>query len=166
ATYSGGDVNLAGTHKGLHKVEAQATAVASGAALAPRADEWSWLARWKWAGRVSLAAALPDEAQLFPLGGGALFRGFDLAERQGSLLWVVNLELRVPVVRRLCWDVADHVMGLRGLYLAPFYDVGAVYVNGKPVGDVAHAVGLGLRADVAWFSFIERTMLRLDVAKT
>ena len=108
----------------------------------------------------------PDEAELFPLGGSGLFRGFDLAERQGSLLWVVNVELRIPVARRLCWDVADHVMGLRGLYLAPFYDVGAVYVNGKPVGDVAHAVGLGLRADVAWFSFIERTMLRLDVAKT
>ena len=70
------------------------------------------------------------------------------------------------MLRNACWDVADHVMGLRGLYVAPFYDVGAVYVNGRPVGNVAHAVGLGLRADVAWFSFIERTMLRLDVAKT
>jgi hemolysin activation/secretion protein len=115
---------------------------------------------------VSIAAAIPDEAQLFPLGGSTLFRGFDLAERQGSLLWVVNLELRVPLVRRLCFDVADHCMGVRGLYVAPFYDVGQVYVNGKPVGDVAHAVGVGLRADVAWFSFIERTMLRVDVAKT
>jgi hypothetical protein len=31
---------------------------------------------------------------------------------------------------------------------------------------VAHAVGGGLRLDVAWFSFIERTILRFDVAKT
>jgi Peptidase family M1 domain len=160
ATYSGGGVDLAGTTKGLHKFEAQATAVEG----AP--DEWPWLAGVKLAGRVSVAAGLPDEAQLFALGGSTLFRGFDLAERQGSLLWVVNVELRVPLVRRMCWDVADHVMGLRGLYLAPFYDVGAVYVSGRSVGDVAHALGVGLRADVAWFSFIERTMLRLDVAKT
>jgi hypothetical protein len=27
-------------------------------------------------------------------------------------------------------------------------------------------VGLGLRVDVAWLGLIERTMLRLDVAKT
>ena len=29
-----------------------------------------------------------------------------------------------------------------------------------------HALGAGLRADVAWFSFIERTVVRIDVAKT
>jgi hypothetical protein len=159
-TYSGGGVELDGVCEGLHKVEAQLTAVRG----AP--DSWPCLAGTKVAARAAVAAAVPDEAELFALGGGTLFRGFDLAERQGSVLWVVNLELRVPLVRRLSWDVADHVMGLRGLYVAPFYDVGAVYVHGKPVGDVAHALGVGLRADVAWFSFIERTMLRLDVAKT
>jgi hypothetical protein len=30
---------------------------------------------------------------------------------------------------------------------------------------VAHGVGAGLRLDLAWFSFVERTILRLDVAK-
>jgi hypothetical protein len=44
--------------------------------------------------------------------------------------------------------------------------VGSAYVAGKQIGDVAHAVGAGLRLDVAWFSFVERTILRLDVAKT
>ena len=47
-----------------------------------------------------------------------------------------------------------------------FYDVGAIYVSGHSVDGVAHALGVGLRGDVAWFSFIERTELRLDVAKT
>jgi len=31
---------------------------------------------------------------------------------------------------------------------------------------VAHALGVGLRLDVAWFGLIERTMLRFDAAKT
>jgi hypothetical protein len=44
--------------------------------------------------------------------------------------------------------------------------VGDAYVLGQSVGPVAHALGGGLRLDVAWFSFVERTTLRLDVAKT
>ena len=52
---------------------------------------------WRW-------AAVPDEGQFFALGGGTLFRGFDLAERQGSFLWVANAELRLPLVRDVRWD--------------------------------------------------------------
>ena len=33
-------------------------------------------------------------------------------------------------------------------------------------GQVAHALGAGVRLDVAVFSFIERATLRLDAAKT
>ena len=33
------------------------------------------------------------------------------------------------------------------------------------VGPVAHGVGVGLGLDVAWFSFVERTLLRFDIAK-
>jgi hemolysin activation/secretion protein len=114
-----------------------------------------------------VAGAFPDESEQFALGGATLFRGFDLAQRQGSFLWVGNLEWRLPIVRRVCWDAADHVMGLRNAWLAPFYDVGEIYANGHPVGNgVAHALGLGLRFDVAWFSFIERTVVRIDAAKT
>jgi hypothetical protein len=119
------------------------------------------------AARASVAGAFPDESEQFALGGATLFRGFDLAQRQGSFLWVGNLEWRLPIVRRVCWDAADHVMGLRNAWLAPFYDVGEIYVNGHAVGNgVAHALGLGLRFDVAWFSFIERTVVRIDAAKT
>jgi hypothetical protein len=45
--------------------------------------------------------------------------------------------------------------------------VGAVYANRRQVGgNVAHAVGVGLRVDVAIFSFIERATLRFDVGKS
>ena len=58
------------------------------------------------------------------------------------------------------------VVGLRNLYLAPFCDVGNIYVGGHSVGGVAYAAGVGLRAELAWFSFIERSTFRLDFAKT
>jgi hemolysin activation/secretion protein len=111
--------------------------------------------------------ATPERGQFFALGGGTLFRGFDLAERQGSALWVGNVELRWPLARQVTWDCLDHCVGARNVWLATFYDVGAVYANQRLVGgNVAHAVGLGLRVDVAIFSFIERATLRFDVGKS
>lgn len=126
-----------------------------------------WLGDSRLAGRVVAEGALPDRGQFFALGGGTLFRGYDLAERQGSALWVANAELRVPLVRHVTWDVLDHCVGARNVWLAAFYDAGDIYANGRSVGGrVAHALGAGVRVDVAVFSFIERATLRLDLAKT
>lgn len=118
------------------------------------------------AARIVAMGALPERGQFFALGGGTLFRGFDLAERQGSALWAANVELRLPLVRDVTWDALDHTVGARNLWLAAFYDVGAVYANGLVVGNVAHAIGAGIRVDTALFSFIERVTFRFDVAKT
>ena len=109
----------------------------------------------------------PDQGQFFALGGGTLFRGFDLAERQGSCLWVANAELRLPLVRDVEWDVprphgrgAERVAG------------GASTTWGRCTRTAARSaawptrVGAGLRVDVAVFSFIERATLRFDVGKT
>jgi hemolysin activation/secretion protein len=108
---------------------------------------------------------LPSKAEFFPLGGDERFRGYSIADRQGSAVWLGSVEWRVPLARGLSWDCLDHIMGVRNLYLAAFYDVGNAYIRGEPVGDLGHALGAGIRADVAWFSFIDRTILRLDFAK-
>jgi hemolysin activation/secretion protein len=110
--------------------------------------------------------AWPDRGNFYALGGGTLFRGFDLAERQGSFLWVGNVELRLPLFRDVEWDALDHTVGARNVWLATFYDVGAIYADGRSVQGVAHALGAGLRVDTAIFSFIERATLRFDVGKT
>jgi hypothetical protein len=110
--------------------------------------------------------ATPTDGQFFALGGSTVFRGFDLAQRQGSLMWVGNAEMRWPLARQVTWDTLDHCVGARNMWLVTFYDVGAVYANSRLVGgNVAHAVGLGLRMDIAIFSFIERATLRFDVGK-
>jgi hypothetical protein len=49
--------------------------------------------------------------------------------------------------------------------LAPFYDVGDMYVAGHSLGPVAHAVGVGFRFQVDFFSFLERATIRFDVGK-
>jgi hemolysin activation/secretion protein len=119
------------------------------------------------AARILGQVATPRDGQFFALGGSTVFRGFDLAQRQGSAMWVGNVELRWPLARNVTWDCLDHCVGGRNLWLVTFYDVGAVYASGRAVGgNVAHAVGAGLRMDVAIFSFIERTTLRFDVGKS
>jgi hypothetical protein len=116
--------------------------------------------------RLYGGAALPRDGELLTMGGSDLFRGFDLSQRQGSLAWVGSVEWRVPLVRHVTWDCCDHFVGIRNMYAAAFYDVGDCYVSGHSLGPVAHALGAGLRVDVAWLSLIERTTLRFDVAKT
>jgi hypothetical protein len=126
----------------------------------------AWLFETRVAARIYGAIGLPNRGEYFTLGGGELFRGFDLAERQGNAVWVGSLEWRVPLVRDLAFDCCDHVAGLRNIYGALFYDVGDAYTRNQSLGPVAHAVGAGLRLDVAWFGMIERTTVRLDFAKT
>ena len=125
-----------------------------------------WLSDTRLAARIFGAAGLPDKGEYFTLGGGDRFRGFDLSERQGSLVWVGSLEWRVPLAKRLTWSCLDHVIGLKNIYGVAFYDIGDAYAKGLSYGPVAHAVGGGLALDVSWFGFVERTTLRFDVAKT
>ncbi len=126
----------------------------------------NWLAETRLAFRLGGAAALPNNGLFFALGGGDNFRGFELSERQGNLLWIGSVEWRIPLRTNMHSDFVDHFAGIRNIYAAPFYDVGNAYVKGHQLGPVAHAVGAGLRVDVTWLGLIERTTMRFDVAKS
>jgi hemolysin activation/secretion protein len=125
-----------------------------------------WLSETRLVARVYGGAALPTRGEFFSLGGSELFRGFDLRERQGSVVWVGSLEWRVPVVKQVSWDVCDHIVGVRNVYAAAFYDAGDAYLGRFSYGPVAHGLGVGLRVDLAWLGFVERTIVRFDAAKT
>jgi len=159
-TYGGGETKLEDKHRPYHQVIGQFSAVKC-------LPEWlGCLSETRLAVHAYGAAATPRQGEFFPLGGETRFRGFNLPDRIGSLIWGGSLEWRIPIVRDVQWDWCDHVLGFRNIYAAAFYDVGDAYANGRSFGPVAHALGGGLRADVAWFSFIERTILRMDIAKT
>jgi hypothetical protein len=145
---------------GSHQLLGQATYVQA----VP--DGLGWLSETVFAFRLYGAFGLPNNVQYFALGGSELFRGFDLAQRQGNSLWVGSVEWRVPVLRNLNWAFFDRALSLRGIYAAAFCDVGDVMLRGQSIGGVSEAVGAGLRLDVSWFTFVERTILRVDAAKT
>jgi outer membrane protein assembly factor BamA len=125
----------------------------------------AYLSETRLAARLYGGVCLPDNGEFFQLGGPRYLRGLERADRQGNTVWLASLEWRFPLWRDIDYDACDHTARLKHLYGAAFYDVGAIYVNSAIVENVAHSVGLGLRFDVAVFSFIERATLRLDVAK-
>jgi hypothetical protein len=175
ATYEGGYARVSGA-RGLNLVNGQVSTVKYLPDLTPALEHapaplqaarpvLEYLADTRLAVRLYGGIGLPNEGEFFTLGGGTLFRGYDQSQRQGSAVWVGSVEWRMPLAKGLHVDCCDHIFGLRNVYGALFYDIGDAYTLNHSVGPVAHAVGGGLRFDVAWFSFVERTTLRVDVAK-
>jgi hypothetical protein len=176
AAYEGGVAEVNG-YRALQRVSAELAYVQSLPNLAEHLVDFpavhdaarpvcTWLSDTRVAARVYGATSMPAHGEFFTLGGSDLYRGFDLTQRQGNTVLVGSLEWRVPLATRLHFDMLDHIVGLRNVYGAAFYDVGDAFIDGHQIGSVAHAVGGGLRLDVSWFSFVERTMVRFDVAKT
>jgi hypothetical protein len=161
-SYAGG-LEVPGVHEstfGSHQVLGQGTYVQA------LPDGLGWFSDTVLAFRIYGAFGLPSNVQWFALGGSELFRGFSLSQRQGNALWVGSLEWRVPVLRDVNLPFFDHAMCLRNIFAAAFCDVGDVYSLGQSIGGISEAVGAGLRLDVAWFTFVERTIIRIDAAKT
>ncbi|HEX3152856.1 MAG TPA: M1 family aminopeptidase [Gemmataceae bacterium] len=128
-------------------------------------DGHGWLSDVKLAVRAGVAVGAPSNARLFSLGGNEWFRGYDVFERQGSCTWVGSLEVRIPLMRDVDYDIADRMIRLRAVTLAPFYDIGDAYLDYHSIGPVAHAIGVGVRFQVDFFSFLERATIRVDIAK-
>jgi Peptidase family M1 domain len=128
-------------------------------------EDMGWWSDVKVALRLGGAIGFPKAGRLFTLGGNMWFRGYDVFERQGSCMWVASVEVRLPVKREVDLDVADRLVRLKNVYLAPFLDVGDMYLDRHSLGPVAYAVGVGIRLDVAFFSFLERATVRFDIAQ-
>jgi hypothetical protein len=174
--YQGGIADLGNSLHGMQSVTARFQTVKSLPDLKPvlaglpSVQEWcrpvlDWIAANRLAVQVYGAMGLPNQGLFFSLGGSQAFRGFDMTDRQGSAIWGANFELRSPVATGVNYDLCDHVCGIRNIYSAVFYDIGDAYVRNHSQEPVAHGVGAGLRLDVAWFGFVERSVLRFDVAK-
>jgi hypothetical protein len=125
-----------------------------------------WLMDTRLAMRLEGAVAWPNNGRFFAFGGGEMFRGYDPRQRQGSANWIGSLEWRLPLWLDIEYPVCDGIAVAKNLYTALFWDCGNSYLGGHELGSLANAVGVGLRLDVTWFGLIERTTLRLDVART
>jgi len=73
---------------------------------------------------------------------------------------------RRHAVRDVNQRAAELLLGGEMIAMFPEGTTGDVYLSGRSIGGVSEAVGAGLRLDLAWFTFVERTILRFDAAQT
>lgn len=159
------DVNLehglpiVGTYDWYERMQAEFVYVKS------MGDGMGYLSSSKWAFRLWGAKGWPDNGYHFQLGGPDKLRGLARNDREGDTAWVASMEWRLPLWKSADVDFLYRVGELQNLYLTVFYDAGEIYLNGQTNGGVAHSVGAGLRLDLSWLGFIERTTVRVDIAK-
>jgi len=130
----------------------------------PLPEGLGYLSRTRIALRAYGGYGTPGNEPLFRLGGGRRLRALDLNSFLGSSVWLGTAEWRFPLWAGLDRDYFDHVLGAKNLMGALFYDVGESYFAGR-WSPVIHSVGVGLRVDMALFSFLERATLRVDLAQ-
>jgi hypothetical protein len=160
------DVNLehglpiVGTYDWYERAQAEFVYVKS------MGEGMGYLSTSKWAFRLWGGMGWPDNGYHWQLGGSDKLRGLARNDREGDAGWVGSLEWRLPLWKSADVDFLYRVGELQNLYLTLFYDAGEIYLRGHTNGGVAHSVGAGLRFDLSWLGFIERTTIRVDVAKT
>jgi hypothetical protein len=152
-------IPVSGQHDSYHRIDSQFSIVKG------IPDGFGWLSETRVAARIFGGIGIPSNGEYYSLGGSELLRAFDLSQRQGNAVWIASLEWRFPIVKDVRWDWCDHTIGIRNINGAAFYDVGDAYLRSRETGPIVHGVGAGLRVDVAWFSIVERSTIRFDVAK-
>jgi hypothetical protein len=127
-------------------------------------ESWGILPNSRFAFRAYGGWSWPETATLFRLGGGMRLRALDLTAQEGSAVWLLTVEWRFPIRQGINRGFLDHLITWNNLYGAVFYDVGESRLPGG-WGPVVHGPGVGLRFDTTLFSFLERAVLRVDLAQ-
>ncbi len=153
-------VPIMGTYSWYERMQAEFVLVKS------MPEGLGYLSQTRWALRAYGGMGWPDNGYHYQLGGPARVRGLSRSDLEGDKLWVGTVEWRLPLWKNADADFLYRVARMQNLYTVLFYDAGEVYLNGKTNGGVVHSVGAGLRFDIGWLGFIERTTLRIDIART
>ena len=107
----------------------------------------------------------PDDKNLFELGGLNGLRGFDRKEIRGAKALLGSVEYRFPLKDNLRVSFMDHLFGLESIGGVIFFDAGQSWYSDFQEAGFKKDAGLGLRATVSIGSFLEKAVLRADVAQ-
>ncbi|MCR4336400.1 MAG: BamA/TamA family outer membrane protein, partial [Candidatus Omnitrophica bacterium] len=123
-------------------------------------------ARSKLAMRVNYGWGYPQDKELYHLGGIDGLRGFDRKTVRGSNGLLGSLEYRFPLRDRINWYFLDNFFELEKIDGVVFFDGGQAWFDDFNDGRFRKDAGGGLRATVNIGAFLEKVVLRLDVAQS
>ncbi len=122
-------------------------------------------AQSKMALRLKYAWGYPDDKNLFELGGIDGLRGFGRKTIRGSNGALSSVEYRFPIVSDINASVADRALILEDVGGVVFFDCGQAWYQDIGDSNLKKDAGLGLRFTVNVGAFLEKVMVRLDVAQ-
>ncbi len=124
----------------------------------PRVFKGTWALRFKY------GLGYPNDKNLFQLGGIDGLRGFDRKEIRGSEAMMGNLEYRLPLKENIHAQFLDNILGIESVGAVAFVDAGQAWYKDFDESDLKKDAGVGLRLTVNIGSFLEKALVRADVA--
>ena len=114
--------------------------------------------------RAKYGWGYPDDKNLYQLGGWDGLRGFDRKTVRGSNAFLGSIECRFPLIEQTNLSVLDNIFGLESVRGVIFFDAGQSWFSDFEESTLRKDVGAGLRFTVNAGSFLEKVVLRTDVA--
>jgi len=115
--------------------------------------------------RLKYGWGWPTDKNLYQLGGSDGLRGYRLKTVRGSHTMLGSLEYRFPMARDINLRLLDNIINLSGVDVVVFTDAGKSWYQEFGQARFKKDAGLGLRLHVDIGSFLEKVILRLDVAQ-
>src|SRR3989338_8266776 len=122
-------------------------------------------ARSSLAVRFKYGWGYPTDKNLYELGCFYGLRGYDRKTLRGSNVLLSSLEYRFPIKQNLKISFFDHLLGIESVGGVVFADIGRNWYGDFDSSKVKKDAGLGLRITTNIASFIEKVVLRFDVAQ-
>ncbi len=115
--------------------------------------------------RLKSGWGFPEDKLLFEIGGWDGLRGFDRKTIRGASALLGSVEYRFPIREDLGWSFFDHLFGLDSIRGVVFFDAGQSWFDNFDDGKIHKDAGVGLRATINVGSFLEKVVVRADLAQ-
>lgn len=107
----------------------------------------------------------PSERNLFDLGGVEGLRGYGTNTLEGAHMLLGSAEYRLPLLSGMRWYFLDNFFCLNKIQLVGFFDGGKVWGSAFARSKFKKDAGFGLRLHFDILGFLEKAVLRFDVAE-
>ncbi len=118
----------------------------------------------KIASRIKFGWGESSDKKLFQLGGPDGLRGYSRKTIEGAHMLLAGIEYRFPIASDAKLYFLDNIFCLNKIQAAGFFDVGKAWYADFSDSDFKKDVGIGLRFHFDLLGFVEKLVLRIDIA--
>ncbi|MFA5088406.1 MAG: M1 family aminopeptidase [Candidatus Omnitrophota bacterium] len=122
-------------------------------------------AKTQFAFRLKYGWGYPDDKNLYQLGGWDGLRGYERKTVRGANAYLGSVEYRFPIKERINKGVFDNVLRLESIQGVVFFDAGQGWFADYAASSLKKDAGFGLRFTVDIGSFLEKVIVRADIAQ-